>query len=147
MLLVRGRFDHGSHVRIVNDPRHSRRRPIRLSGFLASSTITCSNVYAKKERFESSVPVQSLAPKGEHMKKTRAEPKAVREVDDDEILPEYDFSKGRRNKYAARYAEGTNLILLDPDVAKDFPDSNAVNDALRGLSAIIRRRGKSRRTA
>jgi hypothetical protein len=81
------------------------------------------------------------------MKKAPAKPKAVREVDDDEILPEYDFSKGRRNKYAARYAEGTNLVLLDPDVAKDFPDSNAVNEALRALSAIIRRRTKSRRTA
>ena len=81
------------------------------------------------------------------MKKTRAKSKTVREVPDDEILPEYDFSNSRRNKYAARYAEGTNLILLDPDVAKDFPDSNAVNEALRALSAIIHRRSKSRRTA
>ena len=45
------------------------------------------------------------------------------------------------------YAEGTNVVLLDPDVAKDFPDSSAVNDALRALSAIIRRRPKSRRSA
>jgi hypothetical protein len=81
------------------------------------------------------------------MKKTQAKSKTVREVDDDDILPEYDFSNGRRNKYAARYAEGTNLVLLDPDVAKDFPDSKAVNEALRALSAIIRRRSKSRRTA
>jgi hypothetical protein len=81
------------------------------------------------------------------MKKTQAKSKTVREVDDDDILPEYDFSNGRRNKYAARYAEGTNLVLLDPDVAKDFPDSKAVNEALRALSAIIRRRSKSRPTA
>ena len=81
------------------------------------------------------------------MKKTQAKSKTVREVGDDDILPEYDFSNGRRNKYAARYAEGTNLVLLDPDVAKDFPDSKAVNEALRALSAIIRRRSKSRRTA
>ena len=81
------------------------------------------------------------------MKKTQAKSKTVREVDDDDILPEYDFSNGRRNKYAARYAEGTNLVLLDPDVAKDFPDSKAVNEALRALSAIIRRRSRSRRTA
>ncbi len=81
------------------------------------------------------------------MKKTQAKSKTVREVEDDDILPEYDFSNGRRNKYAARYAEGTNLVLLDPDVAKDFPDSKAVNEALRALSAIIRRRSKSRRTA
>ncbi len=73
--------------------------------------------------------------------------KRVREVANDDMLPEYDFSKGRRNKYAEPYAEGTNLILLDPDVAKDFPDSTAVNEALRALGAIIRKRQKSRRTA
>ena len=83
----------------------------------------------------------------ETMKKAHAKSKSAREVDTDDILPEYDFSKGRRNKYAARYAEGTNVVLLDPDVAKDFPDSNAVNKALRALSAIIRRRPKSRRRA
>lgn len=81
------------------------------------------------------------------MKKAPAKSKAVREVRDDEILREYDFSKGRRNKYASRYAEGTNVVLLDPDVAKDFPDSNAVNEALRALSAIIRRRPKARKSA
>ena len=81
------------------------------------------------------------------MKKAPAKSKAVREVRDDEILREYDFSTGRRNKYASRYAEGTNVVLLDPDVAKDFPDSNAVNEALRALSAIIRRRPKARKSA
>jgi hypothetical protein len=43
----------------------------------------------------------------------------------------YDFSKGVRGKYAKRYKEGTNIVLLDPDVAKEFPDAAAVNDALR----------------
>lgn len=81
------------------------------------------------------------------MKKTSANPKAVREPHDDEMLPEYDFSNARKNPYAARYAEGTNLVLIEPDVAKDFPDSASVNDALRALSAIIRRRTKRRRTA
>ena len=81
------------------------------------------------------------------MKKNRARSKKVREVPDDEILPEYDFSNARPNPYAARYAEGTNVVLLDPDVAEDFPDSTSVNEALRALSAIIRRRTKSRRTA
>ena len=46
---------------------------------------------------------------------------------------EYDFSKGVRGKYADRFAEGTNLILLQPDVAKEFPDSESVNEALRSL--------------
>ena len=43
----------------------------------------------------------------------------------------YDFSKGVRGKYAKRYKEGNNLVLLEPEVALAFPDSDAVNDALR----------------
>ena len=52
---------------------------------------------------------------------------------DDGIRPEYDFSKGVRNKYAARYREGTNIVVLDPDVAAKFKDSESVNAALRSL--------------
>ena len=54
----------------------------------------------------------------------------------DGLRPEYDFSKLKgqvRGKYAKRYREGTNLVLLDPDVAAAFPDAKAVNDALRLL--------------
>ena len=47
---------------------------------------------------------------------------------------EYDFSAGVRGKYAQRYREGTNLVRLDPDVAKLFPTSEAVNKALRDLT-------------
>ena len=47
---------------------------------------------------------------------------------------EYDFSGGERGKYAKRYREGTNLVRLDPDVAKVFPTSEAVNRALRDLA-------------
>ncbi len=43
----------------------------------------------------------------------------------------YNFSKGVRGKYAERYKKGTNFVLLDPDVAKEFHDAAAVNDALR----------------
>lgn len=60
--------------------------------------------------------------------------------DPDEIGPEYDLSASRPNPYAARYAEGTNLVPLDPDVRKFFPDAQAVNDALRALAQIIERR-------
>jgi hypothetical protein len=62
--------------------------------------------------------------------------KAVKRDSDDDMLPEYDFSKGVRGKYAKRYAEGTNVILLEPDVAKVFKNSDAVNSALRGLIEI-----------
>lgn len=77
------------------------------------------------------------------MKKLLARSRKVREAGSEDILPEYDFSKARRNPYAARYGNGSNLVVLDPDVAKDFPDSESVNEALRALSSIIRRRRKS----
>ncbi len=51
-------------------------------------------------------------------------------------VPDYDFSSGVRGKYAARYAEGTNVVVLSPDVAEIFPDSEAVNEALRTLVRI-----------
>jgi hypothetical protein len=50
---------------------------------------------------------------------------------DDEMRPEYDFSKGVRGKYAARFAKGARVIVLDPDVADEYRDSEAVNEALR----------------
>lgn len=55
-------------------------------------------------------------------------------------MPDIDFSGGVRGKYAARYAAGTNLVLLSPDVAEIFPDSDAVNEALRTL---VRLSGKT----
>ena len=69
------------------------------------------------------------------MKKTSA--KRVPPVDPDDILPEYDFSRGRRNPYAARMAGG-HIIVLEPDVAEVFPAASAVNEALRALAGIIR---------
>jgi hypothetical protein len=53
--------------------------------------------------------------------------------EDVEMLDEYDFSKAVVGKYAKQYAEGTNIVVLDPDAAKVFPDSAAVNQALRQL--------------
>jgi len=57
-----------------------------------------------------------------------------------EMLPEYDFSRGVRGKYARRYARGSNVVMLEPDVAKVFPNARAVNSSLRSLAEIIRRR-------
>jgi hypothetical protein len=56
---------------------------------------------------------------------------------------EYDFSAGVVGKYAARYAGGTNIVLLDADVACVFPDSKSVNSALRALTKIAERRVKA----
>ncbi len=75
-------------------------------------------------------------------KSTRTK-KASRRNGDDEMRPEYDFTGGVRGKYAKRYAEGTNLILLEPDLAAEFPDSRAVSRALR---AYLKSKSK-RRTA
>ena len=58
------------------------------------------------------------------------------------MLKEYDFSKGVRGKYAKRYAKGTNVVVLDPDVAKVFPSAEAVNDALRTLAEIAKKKTK-----
>jgi hypothetical protein len=58
-------------------------------------------------------------------------------VEKDEILPEYDFSDARPNKYAARYAAGSSVVVLEPDVAAVFPSADEVNEALRALAGII----------
>ena len=58
---------------------------------------------------------------------------------EDDVLPEYDFSHGRSNHYAGRIAQGSVMVVLDPDVARIFPDAAAVNDALRALGRIAAR--------
>jgi hypothetical protein len=71
--------------------------------------------------------------KGSNMKRMRKDP---------DMLDEYDFSKGVRGKYAKKYAEGTNVVVIEPDVAKYFPDHESVNQALRSLAAIIKKQKK-----
>ena len=61
---------------------------------------------------------------------------------DPDILEEYDFSKGVQGKYAKKYAEGTNIVVIEPDVAEYFPDHDSVNQALRSLAEIIKRQKK-----
>jgi hypothetical protein len=75
-----------------------------------------------------------------------------RAVVDKDMLPEYDFSGGVRGKYYGRYQQGTNLVLLEPDIAEAFPDSASVNRALRVLVNVAattvakpKRAGKTRR--
>jgi len=60
-----------------------------------------------------------------------------------EMRKEYDFSGGVRGKYVRQYREGTNLVLIDPELSKEFPDSEAVNRALRMF--LESRKGASRR--
>jgi len=58
----------------------------------------------------------------------------------DEMLREYDFSQGVRGKYAQRYARGSNVVVLEPHVAKVFPNADVVNSSLRSLAKIMRHR-------
>lgn len=68
--------------------------------------------------------------------------KQARRERQDDMLPEYDFSKGIRGKYAKRYAEGSNVVVLSPDMAKIFPTSESVNEALRTLVRVGRNKVK-----
>ena len=78
----------------------------------------------------------------ETMKK--AKPKQqVSASDEDTMRPEYDFSKGVRGATAARFREGTNVVVLDPAVMDVFPDSETVNEALRALAPVFRRRKRA----
>jgi hypothetical protein len=62
----------------------------------------------------------------------------VREKANDEMRPEYDFSHGVRGKHYESYRAGTNVVFLDPDVAKAFADSTSVNQVLRLLLHLAR---------
>ncbi len=77
-----------------------------------------------------------------HQQKGRNVKKVLRTRRDPDMLDEYDFSKGVRGKYAKRYAEGTNIVVLSPDVAEVFPNSDSVNEALRVLVKVARQKVK-----
>jgi len=68
--------------------------------------------------------------------------KVTKRKPDPDLLDEYDFSKGVRGKYAKRYAEGSNVVVLAPDLARIFPNSEAVNEALRSLVKLARKSAK-----
>ena len=60
----------------------------------------------------------------------------------DTMRPEYDFSKGVRGKHAAKYAEGTNVVVLEPDVAREFRTTEQVNETLRAVSILLQQHRK-----
>ena len=66
---------------------------------------------------------------------------------DDEMRAHYDFSGGIRGKYARRYAEGTNVVVLDPDVAREFPNNDVVNETLRAVAQIVQIKERRRHRA
>jgi hypothetical protein len=72
------------------------------------------------------------------MKKKGRAGRQSSEKDRDTMRPEYDFTGAVRGATAARYAEGTNVVIVAPDVLDVFPDSESVNEALRALAPVIR---------
>ncbi len=60
----------------------------------------------------------------------------MKKLNNDEMLDEYDFTNGVRGKYADKYHRETNVVVLEPDIAKLFPNSESVNQALHPLHAI-----------
>ena len=65
--------------------------------------------------------------------------KAIDKAAETQMRDEYDFSRGVRGKYARRYGQGANVVVLEDDVAKVFPNSQVVNDSLRALAGILKR--------
>lgn len=76
------------------------------------------------------------------MKKSKSKSTAQR-IDEDTMRAEYDFPKGTRGVTATRYAEGTNVVALDPDVSEIFPNARAVNEALRTFARLTKPRRRS----
>jgi hypothetical protein len=64
--------------------------------------------------------------------------------DRDTMRKEYDFNGAVRGVTATRYAQGANVVVIDPEVLDVFPDSLAVNEALRALAPVLRRQRRSR---
>jgi hypothetical protein len=107
----------------------------------ASSSLPLPSAAPIFRAFDSSQPDSPTAASAVTMKKVSRKPRApsraiTRKTASDEILPHYDFRGGVRGKYAAPYREGTNVVLLEPDVAARFPDAASVNRALRALAEI-----------
>ena len=69
--------------------------------------------------------------------------KAVSGAADPDLRAEYDFARGVRGKYARRFAQGANVVVLEPDVAKAFPSSEVVNRSLRALATLLRQQRKA----
>ena len=74
------------------------------------------------------------------MKKVKPRHMSEAIADRDTMRAEYDFSGAVRGVTAARYAKGTNVVVVDPEVLDVFPNSGAVNEALRALAPVLRRR-------
>ena len=62
----------------------------------------------------------------------------------EEMIEEYDFSQSEKGRYFSRYKEGSNVVVLDPDVAEVFRDQRFVNESLRALAGVIKLKEKEK---
>src|ERR1041384_2756568 len=129
---------------LLPDPSHSSEEERYLA--LGRSDRDRLVVVAFAERppeLVSLAPDPQRAASAANMKKPRARRRPRLNPDRDTMRPEYDFSKAVRGAIAARFRQGTNLVVVDPAVRDVFPDSDAVNEALRALAPVLRRRRKA----
>jgi hypothetical protein len=85
-------------------------------------------------------------PRGKSSSTRSRAAKRAAQIDPDDILPEYDFSGGRRNKYAAEFQRGSAMIVLEPDVAAAFTNATEVNELLRAVASAMRKSPAPKRT-
>ncbi len=110
----------------IGDPLHSHGEE-RFATNQPTVAYSSSFIQNVETGFASSVPAKPRAENAKIMSKPEEEQSAG------DMLPEYDFSQGKCGKYAERYAEGSNVVVVAPDLVEAFPTSEAVNDALRSL--------------
>ena len=80
-------------------------------------------------------------------KKSATNPVRSKSRANDDMRDEYDFNGSERGRYAERYAKGTNVVVLSPELMEFFPDSKSVNKALRNLVEIARKNVKMARVS
>jgi uncharacterized DUF497 family protein len=131
------------------DPDHSKgEQRFLVLGMSEKSRLVVVSTLNGPPGHESSAPDSPPATNGETMRTNNSK---KRTADTGTMRSEYDFSNAVRGVTAARYAKGTNVVLLDPDIAELFPDSRAVNEALRTFARLARSprrpKARTRRTA
>jgi len=117
--------------------------PSSFSGCRRGTGFSLSPTRSDRREHASSARAKPLGANAMTTKKARS--KAKLDSDRDTIEPEYDFAKAVRGATAARYAKGTNAVVLDPELRELFPTSEAINEALRELAAIAKRAGRVKR--
>jgi uncharacterized DUF497 family protein len=112
----------------IPDPEHSRteRRFVTMGSAFNGN---CSLLFIRIE----AIIFRSLARDAPAAESARVMKKASNKSSRKQVRNEYDFSQGERGKYVRRYKQGTNVVVLEPDVAKVFPNSKVVNVSLRGI--------------